>query len=119
MSAFYHEGQSSLTDADRMLVLSVWVGAPLYWGVMMTLMKQQGEQMTEICPVCGVSITANGTVLFKVGQPGTRAKLHARVCQFNQQPGCINQNAELIGEVTPDDGFQMPADLILPDIDNA
>ena len=56
--------------------------------------------MLEICPACEVSIDAQGKVYFSVGQPGTRAKLYARVCKFNQKPGCINQSPELIGEVT-------------------
>ncbi|MGF1601318.1 MAG: hypothetical protein ACFCU8_04740 [Thermosynechococcaceae cyanobacterium] len=79
-------------------------------------MDQQDTQALSTCPVCGVSIAADGRVNFTVGQPGTRAKLYARVCTFNQQPGCINQQPELIGDIAPEDGFQSVEDLNLTDI---
>ncbi|NJL87546.1 MAG: hypothetical protein HC886_18695 [Leptolyngbyaceae cyanobacterium SM1_1_3] len=51
---------------------------------------------TKICPVCGVKILAGviggDRVLFSAGPPGDRAKLWARVCQYNQKPGCINSD---------------------------
>ncbi|MFE4108672.1 hypothetical protein [Almyronema epifaneia] len=57
---------------------------------------------TKTCPICGVKILVGviggDRVLFSVGPPGDRAKLWARVCQYNQKPGCINpdggQNAQ-------------------------
>ncbi|PZD73668.1 hypothetical protein C1752_01946 [Acaryochloris thomasi RCC1774] len=79
-------------------------------------MNPQDNQTLETCPACNVSITADEKVNFAVGQPGTRAKLYARVCQFNQKPGCINQQPELIGEKTEDDDFRSAEDLIIPGI---
>lgn len=79
-------------------------------------MNSQNNQLSETCPACGVSITENGQVHFAVGQPGTRAKLYARVCTFNQKPGCINQEPELIGDVIPEDKFRSAEDLIIPGI---
>lgn len=56
------------------------------------------EPNTQTCPICSVSITL-GTpdgdrVLFSTGPAGTRAKLWARVCQFNKKSGCINQEGK-------------------------
>ncbi|MGB3535810.1 MAG: hypothetical protein WBA13_20120 [Microcoleaceae cyanobacterium] len=67
------------------------------------------EAETQTCPVCGVKITkapGGDRVLFSSGQPGTRAKLAARVCQFVKQNGCINQDPNLIGEIQPDDYYK-------------
>ncbi|NJN21695.1 MAG: hypothetical protein HC812_11595 [Leptolyngbya sp. RL_3_1] len=72
----------------------------------------------QICPVCGVSIAANGQVNFSTGNPGTRARLYARVCQYTQQPGCINQDAELVGNITRTDGFERGEDIKLPQAAN-
>lgn len=53
------------------------------------------EPTTQTCPICSVKIivgTAGGDhVVFSSGPQGTRAKLWARVCQFNKKPGCINE----------------------------
>lgn len=57
------------------------------------------------CPVCGVEITDQKTVLFSYGPPGTRARLWARVCQFTKRPGCINQDEAAIGNVQPLDYY--------------
>ncbi len=67
----------------------------------------------QTCPVCGVSITEDGQVNFSSGSPGSRARLFARVCTFNKQPGCINQKPELIGEITRADGFETGEDLVI------
>jgi hypothetical protein len=67
------------------------------------------ETETQTCPVCGVKIEkapGGDRVLFSSGKPGTRAKLAARVCQFVKKNGCINQDANLIGEIKPDDYFK-------------
>jgi hypothetical protein len=52
------------------------------------------EPTTQTCPICSVKImvgVAGGDrVLFSSGPQGTRAKLWARVCQFNKKSGCIN-----------------------------
>jgi hypothetical protein len=49
---------------------------------------------TQTCPICSVKILVGSPggdrVLFSSGPQGTRAKLWARVCQFNQKSGCIN-----------------------------
>jgi hypothetical protein len=68
----------------------------------------------QVCPVCQVSITDDGQVNFSTGNPGTRARLYARVCQYTQQPGCINQDPHLVGEVTRIDGFEQGRDITLP-----
>ena len=46
----------------------------------------------EICPVCQVRIDGD-TVHFAAGNPGTRDRLYARVCQYaiaRGKSGCIN-----------------------------
>jgi hypothetical protein len=67
----------------------------------------------QVCPVCKVSITADNQVQFSMGQPGTRARLYARVCQFTQDPACINQDPELIGELTQNDHYEPGQDIVL------
>ena len=69
------------------------------------------QEKAASCPVCGASITESGQVNFTYGSPGTRARLYARVCQYTQKPGCINQDSELIGEVTSSDNFEPGDDL--------
>lgn len=69
----------------------------------------------QTCPVCGVSIANDGTVLFTNGNPGTRARLQVRVCQFARKPGCINQNSDLIGQPDPKDHYDTGKDLVIPD----
>ncbi|NEQ31725.1 MAG: hypothetical protein F6K04_12095 [Leptolyngbya sp. SIO4C5] len=48
----------------------------------------------KTCPVCGVKILTGviggDRVMFSAGPPGDRAKLWARVCQYNKKPGCLN-----------------------------
>ncbi|MEO0457381.1 MAG: hypothetical protein AAF152_12495 [Cyanobacteria bacterium P01_A01_bin.114] len=58
----------------------------------------------DTCPVCKVTIT-NNEVRFSTGQPGTRARLYARVCKYANNPKCINQDPDLIGEVLREDGY--------------
>ncbi len=65
----------------------------------------------QTCPVCGVSIAEDGTVNFSTGNPGTRARLYARVCQYTQNEGCINQDTQLIGELSSADKFEEGKDL--------
>jgi hypothetical protein len=48
----------------------------------------------QVCPVCGVKIESGEKVLFSYGPPGTRSRLWARVCNYVQKPGCINQDEE-------------------------
>jgi len=72
----------------------------------------------QICQICGVSITPQGQVNFSNGTPGTRARLYARVCKYTQKPECINQESELIGELTAKDGYESGKDLSLPSFDN-
>ena len=74
-------------------------------------MDSNNPKSLQICPVCGVSITEDGQVNFAAGNPGTRARLYARVCHYAQKPGCINQEPQLIGEITPEDGFKFGEDL--------
>ena len=63
------------------------------------------ENQQEICPVCQVKIVDGDQVLFSSGPPGTRAKLWARVCQYVQKQGCINQEADAVGTVKPEDYY--------------
>ena len=72
----------------------------------------------QICQICGVSITPQGQVNFSNGAPGTRARLYARVCRYAQKTGCINQETELIGEVTAKDAYETGKDLPLPSFSN-
>ncbi len=63
----------------------------------------------QVCPVCNVKIikAAGGDqVLFSSGPPGTRARLSARVCQFVKKNGCINKDANLVGDIQPDDYYK-------------
>ncbi len=80
----------------------------------MVIMESNNPQNLEICPVCGVSITEDGQVNFSTGSPGTRARLYARVCHYTQKPGCINQESQLRGELTREDGFDSGEDLVMP-----
>lgn len=63
------------------------------------------EVKIETCPVCSVRIENNAKVLFSAGPPGTRARLWARVCNYAQNPACINQNEEQIGNVSSQDYY--------------
>lgn len=72
----------------------------------------------QICPVCNVSITSDGQVNFSSGAPGTRSRLYARVCQYTDNKACINQDAELVGEVSPSDRFEEGKNLV-PNLDQA
>ncbi len=63
----------------------------------------------QVCPICGVKIVSapeGDQVLFASGPPGTRAKLAARVCQFVQKEGCINQDSNQIGVIQPTDYYK-------------
>ncbi|ELS01870.1 hypothetical protein Xen7305DRAFT_00015770 [Xenococcus sp. PCC 7305] len=66
----------------------------------------------QTCQICGVSITEKGQVNFSNGSPGTRARLYARVCKYAKRPECINQEPELIGEITAQDGYESGKGLI-------
>lgn len=48
------------------------------------------------CAVCQVKIEED-TVHFSQGQPGTRDRLWARVCQYTEKPGCINKISDYPG----------------------
>ncbi len=77
-------------------------------------MDSNNSQNLQTCSVCGVSITEDGQVNFSNGSPGTRARLYARVCQYTQKPGCINQESQFIGEITREDSFESGEDLLMP-----
>ena len=72
----------------------------------------------EICPVCQVSINQLGKVQFSSGQIGSRARLYARVCQYTNNPQCINDDPELIGEITTLDKY-CSGDNLQKAVDNA
>lgn len=59
----------------------------------------------EVCPVCGVKIENGDKVIFSTGNPGSRARLFARVCNYVQKPECINQNQEKIGVISNNDYY--------------
>jgi hypothetical protein len=70
------------------------------------------ESNIQVCPVCSVKIIkaiGGDKVLFSAGPPGTRATLWARVCQYTRKTGCINKNADAIGEIKPNDYY--PSDI--------
>lgn len=60
----------------------------------------------QVCPVCGVKIENGDKVLFSVGQPGSRARLYARVCNYVQQSECINKDEKAIGVIGVNDYYQ-------------
>ena len=60
---------------------------------------------SETCPVCGVQIIGGDKVIFSSGPVGTRARLWARVCNYANKPGCINQDQEAIGRVHENDYY--------------
>lgn len=64
------------------------------------------ESNLQVCSLCKVKVTRSHTVLFANGQPGSRGRLWARVCQYAKKPGCINQEQDLIGEVKPEDRYK-------------
>ena len=77
-------------------------------------MNSEHPENLQVCPICNVSITEEGQVNFSNGNPGTRARLYARVCQYTQKSGCINQEPELIGELTAQDRYETGEDLTIP-----
>ncbi|MGB3493317.1 MAG: hypothetical protein WBA57_11350 [Elainellaceae cyanobacterium] len=53
------------------------------------------------CPVCGVKIiqaAAGDRVVFSVGAPTTRPVLWTKVCQYTQNPRCINADYRSAGK---------------------
>ena len=77
-------------------------------------MNSNNPENLQVCSICGVSITEDGQVNFSSGNPGTRARLYARVCQYTQKSGCINQEPQLIGELTSQDGYKSGENLSMP-----
>ena len=77
-------------------------------------MINHNSENLQVCSICGVSITKNGQVNFSDGKPGTRARLYARVCQYTEKSECINQESELIGEITPQDHYETGENLTIP-----
>ncbi|MFM9040708.1 MAG: hypothetical protein ACKOHJ_00375 [Vulcanococcus sp.] len=68
------------------------------------------------CELCQVEIQGLvgglDQVHFSQGQPSTRSKLWARVCQYlrtdDQKRQCINQDPSLRGELKPGDAYAEP-----------
>ena len=52
------------------------------------------EEVVQVCPVCKVKIDGE-TALFSYGEPGSKERLYARVCQYARKPGCINSVKEV------------------------
>lgn len=75
-------------------------------------MNSNNSENLQVCSICGVAIAKNGQVNFSDGKPGTRARLYARVCQYTEKPECINQEADLIGEITAQDRYETGEKLI-------
>ncbi len=74
-------------------------------------------QQEQVCPVCAVKIipaAAGDRVVFSSGPEGSRAKLWARVCQFVDQPACINRDRTSIGQVSANDYFKAEPPAIDP-----
>jgi hypothetical protein len=60
----------------------------------------------RLCSACGVKIIGE-EVHFSHGKPGTKERLHARVCQFAKKPGCINNlDSERIENIPDQDFYQ-------------
>ena len=66
-------------------------------------MSQPSE---EISPVCKVKIEDGAKVVFSCAPSGTRARLWARVCNFTQNPDCINRDEAAIGNVVSNDYYK-------------
>ena len=62
----------------------------------------------EICSACGVKII-DDAVHFSFGKPGTRQRLHARVCQYAKKEGCINKGITR-QELVEEDFYFTPSD---------
>ena len=56
---------------------------------------------SKVCPVCKVKIEGD-VVMFSYGCPGSLEKLYARVCQYVNRSGCIN---DFEGEYNPSEGY--------------
>lgn len=72
----------------------------------------------EVCSVCGVKILGGRTVQFSSGPTGDRARLYARVCQFikdERKANCINQDSDVIGQITTRDAYGDGKDIQFPD----
>lgn len=67
------------------------------------------DSSTQTCPICKVTIVDGGIggdrVIFSTGPQGTRAKLWARVCQYNKKSGCINEQGKN-EKITADDYYK-------------
>ncbi|PSB16424.1 hypothetical protein C7B65_21665 [Phormidesmis priestleyi ULC007] len=60
------------------------------------------QDRNQTCSVCGVKILkmiGGDRVIFATGAHSTRAILWARVCQYTQKSGCINQNQNTTGQI--------------------
>ncbi|MBP0017317.1 MAG: hypothetical protein J7647_07135 [Cyanobacteria bacterium SBLK] len=65
----------------------------------------------QTCPICHVAIAPDDTVYFASGNPGSRARLYARVCQYAKKPECINKDTNAIGPLSKADGFSTGAEI--------
>lgn len=67
------------------------------------------DPSTQTCPICNVQIMVGAAggdrVIFSTGPQGTRAKLWARVCQYNKKSGCINEQGKN-ENITTDDYYK-------------
>jgi hypothetical protein len=59
----------------------------------------------QVCPVCGVTIENGARVIFSAGPAGNRARLWARVCNYAQNPECINQDEAAIATIQTQDYY--------------
>jgi hypothetical protein len=66
------------------------------------------EKKEDICTACGVKIV-DDVVHFSYGKPGTRQRLHARVCQYAKKEGCINRGITR-QELVETDFYLAPSD---------
>lgn len=75
------------------------------------------DTCAQVCPLCKVTIdtnaSANVEVIFSTGQPSTRTRLWARVCQYAKGKGCINTDPALRGTPGPRDGYSDAPDMDL------
>ncbi len=78
------------------------------------------EPTTQTCPICSVKIITGAAggdrVIFSSGPQGSRSKLWARVCQFNQKPGCINEQGKNAA-ISAEDYYKPDTPVDTPDSD--
>lgn len=67
--------------------------------------SQNFDEELKTCSNCKVKMNSEGMVFFSCGNPGSRARLYARVCQFAaDKENCINKGFK--GKIKKTDEWQ-------------